>query len=101
MTRRVVMFSSGAGSWAAARRVADECGTDDLWLVFADVKGISTSPHAGEDDDNYRFLAEAARDVGGRLVVVSDGRDIWQVFKDKRFLGNTRQANCSHLLKQK
>lgn len=94
------MFSSGAGSWAAARRVADKHGTDDLFLVFADVKGSNPSPHAGEDEDNYRFLKEAAADIGGTLVWLNEGRDIWQVFYDKRFLGNTRQANCSHLLKQ-
>ncbi len=94
------MFSSGAGSWAAARRVADKHGTDDVFLVFADVKGSNPSPHAGEDEDNYRFLHEAAADIGGKLIWLNEGRDIWQVFHDKRFLGNTRQANCSHLLKQ-
>ncbi len=93
MTRHVVMFSSGAGSWAAARRVADEHGTDDLVLLFADV--------LGEDEDNYRFLHEAAADVGGELVIVKDGRTIWDVFEDRKFLGNTRIANCSAELKQK
>ena len=72
------MFSSGAGSWAAARRVADECGTSDLFLVFADVKGNNPSPHAGEDEDNYRFLKEASADTGGTLVWLNEGRDIWQ-----------------------
>lgn len=90
--RHVVMFSSGAGSWAAARRVADEHGTDNLTLLFADV--------LGEDEDNYRFLHEAAADVGGELVVVTEGRTIWDVFRDNRFLGNTRLANCSKFLKQ-
>lgn len=90
--RRVVMFSSGAGSWAAARRVADEHGTDNLILLFADV--------LGEDEDNYRFLHEAAADIGGQLVTVTEGRTIWEVFRDNRFLGNTRLANCSKFLKQ-
>lgn len=94
------MFSGGLGSWATAKRVADQHGTDDLWLVFADVKGNSTSPHAGEDEDTYRFITEAAANVGGTLVTLNEGRDIWQVFHDKRFLGNSRLANCSHLLKQ-
>jgi len=91
--RHVVMFSSGAGSWAAARRVADEHGTENLWLVFSDV--------SMEDEDNYRFLREAAADIGGELVWLKDGRDIWQVFKDDSFLGNTRLANCSKFLKQR
>jgi hypothetical protein len=98
--KHVVMFSSGAGSWAAARRVADKYGTDDLFLVFSDVKGSNPSPHAGEDEDNYRFLREASADIGGTLVHLIEGRDIWQVFHDKRFIGNSRLANCSHLLKQ-
>jgi hypothetical protein len=97
----VVMFSSGAGSWAAARRVADTHGTDRLRLVFADVKGDNPSPHAGEDEDNYRFLKDAAADIGGELVWLNEGRDIWQVFHDDRFLGNSRLANCSKFLKQR
>jgi hypothetical protein len=112
--RHVVMFSSGAGSWAAARRVADEHGFDDLWLVFSDV--------SMEDEDNYRFLIEAAADIFNlpttsitecracqrdlrhhlpQLVWLKDGRHIWQVFKDDAFLGNTRLANCSKFLKQR
>lgn len=34
--QRVVNFSGGIGSWAAARRVADHHGTDGLVLLFAD-----------------------------------------------------------------
>lgn len=89
----VVLFSSGRGSWAAARLVADRHGTDGLVLLFSDVRG--------EDSDNYRFLQDAAADVGGELVTVQDGRTIWDVFRDRRFLGNTRVANCSTDLKVK
>lgn len=96
----VVMFSGGLGSWLTAKRVAEQHGTDNLVLLFADVKGNSTSPHVGEDEDTYRFIQEAAANVGGRLVRVADGRDIWQVFHDDRFLGNSRLANCSKFLKQ-
>ena len=98
--RHVVMFSGGLGSWATAKRVAERHGTDDLWLVFADVKGNNPSPHAGEDEDTYRFIAEAAENVGGTLVTLTEGRDVWQVFHDNRFLGNSRLANCSKFLKQ-
>lgn len=99
--KRVVMFSGGIGSWAAAKRVATQHGTDDLVLLFTDVKGDSTDPHVGEDEDTYRFIDQAAANVGGELVRLSDGRDIWQVFRDRRFLGNSRIANCSTELKQK
>lgn len=87
----VVMYSGGIGSWAAAKRVAAQHGTDNLTLLFTDTKG--------EDPDTYRFLRESAANVGGKLVVAADGRTIWQVFKDVRFLGNNRVAPCSRVLK--
>jgi hypothetical protein len=95
------MFSGGIGSWACAKRVAAEHGTENLYLLFSDVKGSNPDPHVGEDEDTYRFIKEAADNVGGTLVTVSDGRDIWEVFKDVRYLGNSRIAQCSHILKQK
>lgn len=94
------MFSGGVGSWAAAKRVAEKHGTDNLTLLFADVGGGHSSPHVGEDEDCYRFIDDAAKNVGGQLVTLNEGRDIWQVFKDNRFLGNARLANCSKFLKQ-
>jgi hypothetical protein len=92
-TRRfVVMFSSGAGSWYAARRIADEHGPDAMTLLFADTRT--------EDEDNYRFLNEAAADIGAGLVTVSEGRTVWEVFNDQGMIGNTRVSNCSRVLKQ-
>lgn len=98
---RVVMFSGGIGSWATAKRVVAEHGVDDVVLLFSDVKGNAISDHVGEDPDTYRFISDAAANVGVQVVTVSDGRDIWQVFEDKKFLGNSRLASCSHELKQK
>ena len=99
--QHIICFSGGIGSWATAKRVIEaEGGADDVTLLFADVKGDNDSPHLGEDEDTYRFIADTAFDFGARLVTLNEGRSIWQVFKDKRFLGNSRQANCSHLLKQ-
>jgi hypothetical protein len=100
MTKHVVMFSGGLGSWATAKRVAAEHGTTNLFLVFADVGGDHSNPHEGEDEDTYRFIKEAAAEVGGELVWLTEGRTIWQVYKDTRFLGNSRLAVCSRDLKQ-
>jgi hypothetical protein len=86
------MFSGGAGSWATAKRVAERHGTENLLLLFADT--------LMEDEDLYRFLDEAAADVGGKLVKVAEGRDPWQVFFDERFLGNSRVDPCSKILKR-
>lgn len=63
-----------------------------MTLLFADT--------LTEDEDNYRFLREAAEDIGAPLVTVTEGRDVWQVFNDQRMIGNTRISNCSRTLKQ-
>ena len=89
----IVMFSGGIGSWAAAKRVADEHGTKHLTLLFADT--------LMEDEDLYRFLGESAKNIGGKLVKVAEGRDPWQVFKDERFIGNSRADPCSKILKRR
>lgn len=89
----VVMFSSGASSWAAAKRAADRYGSNVCTLLFADTNV--------EDEDNYRFLTEAAGNVGAELVVLdNDGQTIWDVFRTHRFLGNTRADVCSRVLKR-
>lgn len=101
--RHVVMFSTGMGSWAAAQRVIAAHGPENVTVLFADVKGSDKdNPHAGEDEDNYRFFRECAATWPAevQIVVVEDGRDIWQVFRDDRFIGNSRLANCSKYLKQ-
>lgn len=101
MTKFVVMFSGGIGSWMTAKRIIDKVGADNVTLLFSDVKGASSNPHIGEDEDTYRFIDEAAAMLGAKLVKVVDGRNIWEVFRDRKFLGNSRLAPCSHELKQK
>ena len=86
------MFSGGVGSWAAAKRVVEKNGVQDVTLLFADT-------HM-EDEDLYRFLDEAAKDVGAPLVKISDGRTPWDVFFDERYLGNSRIDPCSKILKR-
>ena len=99
--KHVVMYSGGIGSWAAAKMVAAKYGTENLYLVFTDVKGNAESPHIGEDEDTYRFLEDSVKNVGGTYIYITAGRDIWEVCKDKKFLGNSRLAHCSFELKQK
>lgn len=92
VTNHIVFFSSGKASWLAAKKVAEKFGTDNLWLVFADTMI--------EDLDNYRFLEEAAANVGGQLIRLKDGRNPWDIFKDRKFL-NHRASDCSIELKVK
>jgi hypothetical protein len=93
-TRHVVMWSGGITSWATARHVIEEHGTDSTTLLFADTNA--------EDEDLHRFNAEASAQLGMQIVRVADAaeRDPWQVFEDKQWIGNTRIAQCSHALKQ-
>jgi hypothetical protein len=100
--KHIVMFSGGIGSWATAKIVAERHGTDDLYLLFADVKGQAESPHIGEDEDTYRFIDDALKNIGGgTYVYLNEGRDIWTLFSEQNFLGNSRVANCSKILKQR
>lgn len=99
--KHIVMFSGGIGSWATAKIVAERYGTENLYLVFCDVKGSSDNPHIGEDEDTYRFIKEAVENIGGNYVYLNEGRDIWQLFEDQNFIGNSRIANCSKILKQR
>lgn len=95
----VVQFSTGVASAFAAWRVMEKTGEAPV-LLFTDVKGLNPSPHAGEDEDNYRFAREIAPHLGGNLVVARDGRDIHAVFDDEHMLGNSRVPLCSMRLKQ-
>lgn len=90
--KHIVSFSGGVGSWYAAKRVVERHGTDDVTLLFCDTKM--------EDEDLYRFLDEAAADVGAQLVKIADGRTPWEIFEAERFLGNSRIDPCSKILKR-
>ncbi len=90
--RHVVMWSGGITSWATARHVIAEHGTASTTLLFADT--------LIEDPDLYQFNDAASAQLGVPVTRVADGRTPWQVFEDKRWLGNTRIAQCSHALKQ-
>lgn len=91
----VVMWSGGITSWATARHVIAEHGTASTVLLFADTNA--------EDEDLYRWNDDAAAQLGMTLTRVADARERnpMQVFEDKRWLGNTRIAQCSLELKVK
>jgi hypothetical protein len=65
---------------------------DQLVLLFADT--------LIEDEDTYRFLEAAAADLGEPVTRLSQGETPWDVFKRKRFLGNSRIDPCSMYLKR-
>lgn len=54
-------------SWAPLKLAAKKHGTEGMVLLFADTKM--------EDEDLYRFLDQAAANVGAPLVRIADGRN--------------------------
>lgn len=93
------------------------CEDEDAYRFLiegaANVFGIDLPPSVRIDPDQVppvwdvkrrlRFLSNLARRamqcIPG-LVWLIDGRDIWQVFFERRFLGNSRRDPCSEALKR-
>lgn len=93
MTRHVVSLSGGAGSWATGRRVVDTHGPDDVTLLIANTNW--------EADDWLPFVEACVADLGAQAVMLdNNGKNIWDVFREHRFLGNTRVDLCSRVLKR-
>lgn len=78
------------GSWATAKVLKEQ--DHNLTLLFTDTRT--------EDEDLYRWLVQSAGVIGAPLVTLADGRDVWEVFNDEGFIGNTRVDICSRVLKR-
>jgi hypothetical protein len=96
-THGVIQMSGGIGSWNAGFRVKDQ--HQRLTALFCDVG--DGNPLNGEDADVAAFARAAAADIGADLVWLNDGRSVWDVFRERRWLGNSRIAACSVELKAK
>jgi hypothetical protein len=90
--KHVVSYSGGLGSFMTAYRVVEEFGPEDVVLLFTDTKE--------EDEDLYRFLEDTSTYFDVPVTTIADGRDIWEVFNDVRFMGNNRIDPCSRILKR-
>jgi hypothetical protein len=90
--KHIVFFSGGIGSFFTAKRVIEKEGKENVILLFTDT--------LIEDEDLYRFMNDASQYFEIPITRLADGRTPWEVFKDVKFLGNSRIAHCSHLLKQ-
>ncbi|MFE7237232.1 hypothetical protein [Streptomyces sp. NPDC057580] len=93
MTKRVVMWSGGITSYFVGGIVVDEHGAENVTFLFGDT--------LIEDEDLYAFNTQAAAHLGVPITRVADGRTPWELFEDKRWLGNSRIAQCSLDLKQR
>ncbi len=88
----IVLISGGLASFEAGRRVLDAYGKESVELWFFDTMT--------EDEDLYRFLDDCESFYGKKIWRFAEGRNIWEVFRDKRFIGNPRVDVCSRLLKR-
>lgn len=90
--KRIVQFSGGLCSYFAASRVIEKFGRDGVTLLFADT--------LIESAGLYRFALHAVARLGIPFALTCDGRTPFEVFKDEKFLGNTRVDLCSRILKR-
>lgn len=88
----LVQYSGGVGSFAVACWCRHTYGKENVVLLFSDT--------LIEDPDLYRFNEDVKVFLGCRFVTLCDGRTPWEVFRDKRFLGNSRVDPCSKVLKR-
>lgn len=88
----LVMFSGGACSYICAKRVIQRNGKEGVVLLFADT--------LIEDPTLYDFLDASESSLGLPVTRIADGRTPFEVFRDVRFLGNSRIDPCSRILKR-
>lgn len=89
MVKLAISLSGGLAS-AASAILADRYGYD-YEMYFADT--------LIEDEDLHRFNGEVSDYLGKPFHHLIDGRTPWQVFVDRKFMGNSRLAHCSEELK--
>lgn len=90
--KHIISYSGGVGSAMTAQLVCKDYGADNVLMLFADT--------LVEDKDLYRFNAQVVELLGCEFKSISEGRTPWQVFKDERYIGNTRVDPCSRILKR-
>jgi hypothetical protein len=125
--RIVGNFSGGLGSWAAAKLAGVDTllfadtlvEDDDLYRFLLDaacnvfslpargmnllreVRSIPPVTDMPARRDRLEYLRSWANAYFcGRLVWLAEGRTPWEVFRDERFLGNSKADPCSKILKR-
>ena len=90
--KHVVAFSGGLSSFAVAKLVCEKHGPKNVECVFTDT--------LTEDEDLYRFVDETIAYLGCEYTRLCYGKNIWEVFQEQRFHGNSRIDTCSKFLKR-
>lgn len=90
--KHIVSYSGGIGSAMTVKMLCDEYGSENVIALFADTKV--------EDIDLYRFNEDLKKLTNCQFIIIQDGRTPWQVFKDVKYIGNSRVDPCSKVLKR-
>lgn len=91
-TVHVVLFSGGLASFETARRVIANQNKNEVLLWFFDT--------LIEDQDTYRFINDCENFLDIPIERLSDGRNMWEVFRDEKFIGNSQKCVCNRVLKR-
>jgi hypothetical protein len=90
--KHIISYSGGIGSFMAAKRVVEQYGKENVLLVFTDTRM--------EDPDLYRFIDDTVKYLGAEYLCIQEGRDVWEVFFDSKYMGNSRFCGGAKTLKQ-
>lgn len=90
--KHIISFSGGMGSFAEAVSCIEKYGKENVITLFSDT--------LIEDWDLYRFMDDCLEFLDCQNIVIKDGRTPFDVFKDVKYMGNTRVDPCSKLLKR-
>jgi len=89
MTTNIISYSGGKGS-AASVLIAYKIKLKFICL-FADT--------LIEDEDLYRFNKDLENIINQPIIRISCEKTPWDVYIEKKFIGNSRTAHCSTVLK--
>lgn len=93
MRNRIIFFSGGKASFAAADWVKKNHPDDNIVLYFTDT--------LWENPDLYRFNNEASDKLQLPLLVHSSGLNPMQLMFEKKLVFNSMIGDCSKILKMK
>ncbi|WP_339283725.1 phosphoadenosine phosphosulfate reductase family protein [Paenibacillus sp. FSL R5-0486] len=93
MRNRIIFFSGGKASFAAADWVKKNHPDDNIVLYFTDT--------LWENPDLYRFNDEASDKLQLPLLVHSSGLNPMQLMFEKKLVFNSMIGDCSKILKMK
>lgn len=88
----IVNVSGGLTSFEALDRTLERFGKANTLAIFADTRI--------EDAGVYQLLDDSERYFGIKILRLSDGRDVFDVWKDERVISIGAFAPCSQVLKR-